>query len=262
MTDKQLAKRIAELGEEFIDMCKSRHCWNCEMKAFAPECACAHVWIMKRMKEEEVAQVRCNSSEKAVAAAPNESPKAKEEAKLPKWCKVGAWVLMNNTLYKIVEVDSGHYNPLTVKDIHGGYSFAHPNIVYPVRFRPYTYVEAKGLLGKTMEYRDKTACSFVCNSMLISRVSFDPDSGEVFIHSCRFSDWWDYEPTIDGVPIGVPEVDVEAMKECEKSEESVTCESCKHSRWFGEYTMTVCEKHGMACPEEVCGYYKQKGGEE
>jgi hypothetical protein len=215
MTDKQLAKRMSKLREAFHVMCFTRNCEGCELLPIAKEfgCdSCADVWIWKKMKEEEEAQVRCNSSEKAVADAPNESPEAKEEAKLPKWCKVGAWVLMNNTLYKIVEVDSGHYNPLTVKDIHGGYSFAHPNIVCPVRFRPYTYGEAKGLLGQVME----TEFNGTHGLHLISYVR-DCAGHHVEINGSPHS--WLSErlhATIGGVPIGVPEIDTEAMKGGEK----------------------------------------------
>lgn len=133
--------------------------------------------------------------------------------KLPAWCKKGQWVLMNNNLYKIVEVNGGDDVPLTVKDVHGGYSFGHHRLMCPVRFRAYTYEEAKGLIGKTMEYTVKNACASVYHSMLICKVSSNDNDGDAFIHSCRFSDWVDYEATIDGIPIGVPEVDEDALKE-------------------------------------------------
>lgn len=40
------------------------------------------------------------------------------------------------------------------------------------------------------------------------------------------------------------------------------CESCKHYRWFGEYAMMVCEKHGTVSTLVVCKDYEEKGGEE
>ena len=38
-----------------------------------------------------------------------------------------------------------------------------------------------------------------------------------------------------------------------------TCEGCKHSRWFGEYAMQVCEKHGKSNPSAACEDYEKKG---
>ena len=46
-----------------------------------------------------------------------------------------------------------------------------------------------------------------------------------------------------------------------KMAEVKTCEMCKHNRWFGEYSMQVCEMRGLSNPREVCGYYEKRGGE-
>lgn len=53
MTDNELAKRIAELGEAFYDFCSGNDCDECEMEVFANEGVCSHAWVWKRMKEGE-----------------------------------------------------------------------------------------------------------------------------------------------------------------------------------------------------------------
>jgi hypothetical protein len=52
MTDKALARRLAELGDAFHEMCMSRDCEGCEMNAFAHEGVCCHAWILKRLRAE------------------------------------------------------------------------------------------------------------------------------------------------------------------------------------------------------------------
>jgi FAD/FMN-containing dehydrogenase len=134
---------------------------------------------------------------------------------LPAWCKVGKWVMdLDGDIWKI---GGAHVKSLNVykpsEKIARG---LHYSLCKPIRFRPYTYEEAKGLLGKTMEYTVKNAIASKYHSMLICKVSSDDNNGDTFIHSCHFSDWVDYEATIDGVPIGVPEVDEEAFREVEE----------------------------------------------
>jgi hypothetical protein len=210
MTDKELAKRMSELCDAFKEMCQARDCEGCEMEAYAKEGVCCHAWIWKRLRAETCGTMDvCPAAQKEAeaAAAPNESPKAKEEDKLPKWCKVGQWVLINNTLCKISEVNDDPYSPFTVKDVYGKCMFAHPRVICPVRFRSYTYEEAKGLLGKTMECERNGKHS----AYLVTAVQ--EFSGHVEINGYPHS-WLaeKFNATIDGVPIGVPEVDVEAMK--------------------------------------------------
>jgi hypothetical protein len=129
---------------------------------------------------------------------------------LPKWCKKGQWVLMNNNLYKIVEVNGDPYYPLTVKNTHGECAFAHPRVMCPVRFRPYRYEEAAKLIGKVMEYEvGSDRCRRIT---MITNVGEEDD--DVCINLLSHEHWSNRNATIDGVPIGVPEVDEEAMKEC------------------------------------------------
>lgn len=212
MTDNELAKRMAELCDDFREMCQARDCEGCEVEVFAKEGVCAHAWMWKRLRAETCGkQDTCPAAqkEKAAAAAPNESPEAKEEAKHPKWCKVGQWVLINDTLCKIDEVNGDTYYPFTVKDVRGVCMFAHPRVMYPVRFRPYTYEEAKGLLGKAMEWCYGTninRCTSIINDIEENGMGVEVNGTKQEDLMTHFS------ATIDGVPIGVPVIDEEAMK--------------------------------------------------
>lgn len=142
---------------------------------------------------------------------------------LPKWCKKGQWVFYNGCLLARIEgfekVDKYGSTPPTTyvllesydTDTTHGEPFPRlPKQIKPVKFRPYTFEEAKGLLGKTME----TSCDDAIEAELISKVYRDAPSEEVTINGSRF-DWLvkECDATIDGVPIGVPEVDVAAMEE-------------------------------------------------
>jgi hypothetical protein len=225
---------MSKLREAFHAMCFKRNCEGCELLPIAKEfgCdSCADVWIWKKMKEEEVLEwieeVRRYSDEEAGAATPNESPKAKEEAdtnlptsakrsedELPAWCKVGQWVMDKDTmLWKITGFNEDSINTISADNALG--FKCHWHDVKPVKFRPYKYEEAKGLLGKVMEFTFSTGSGYASNAILISRVSCR-DDGESFIHSCSFDDWVSYKATINGVPIGVPVVDEEALKGGEK----------------------------------------------
>lgn len=228
MTDKEFAKRLAGLSDAFYEMCINRDCRGCEMEAFSVEGVCAHAWVWKRLREEEVraetcgtldscpaaqkeeeaARVRSYSNEEAEAAAPNESPKAKEEVKLPKWVKEGQWVMTPSG--SVAQIRDIGMISATVQFRDCILDFLIDDLK-PIRFRAYSFEEAKGLLGKVMEYTFSTGSGYASNAILISRVSCR-DDGDTFIHSCSFDDWVSYKATIDGVPIGVPEVDEEALK--------------------------------------------------
>lgn len=136
---------------------------------------------------------------------------------LPKWCKVGQWVMdLDGDIWKIGGAHAHAQNLNVYKPSEKIACGLHYSLCKPVRFRCYSFKEAQGLLGKTMEYTVKNAIASTHHSMLICKVSSDDNDGDTFINSCHFSDWVDYEATIDGVPIGVPEVDEEAMKEVEE----------------------------------------------
>ena len=61
MTDKELAKRLADLCDAFRNMCSGmcHHCEKCEMKAFADEAVCCHAYVLKKMAE--VQKRKCES---------------------------------------------------------------------------------------------------------------------------------------------------------------------------------------------------------
>ena len=105
---------------------------------------------------------------------------------------------------------------------------------------------------------DKT----VRRTALITRVEhYEKDDG-VYINLYNFNWWASNNATIDGVPIGVPEVDKCAMRNGAEGEELFPCDTCKHSRWFGEYGMQVCEKRGKDRPFPDCYDCATEGGEE
>lgn len=77
----------------------------------------------------------------------------------------------------------------------------------PIRFRPYTYEEAKTLLGKVME-----CCYDGKRKAILINCIFENEDGWVYTNNETFANWQEYNATIDGLPIGVPEVDEWAMK--------------------------------------------------
>lgn len=173
---------------------------------------------------------------------------------LPAWVKVGQWVefawAKDDRPYKILGVrhKAVHICNMAYDEREVYYDYCKP-----VSFRPYTYEEAEQLLGKTLRYKLEN----VQFAALISIVSLD-NKGSFFINGSSQSWLQEHDAMIDGVPIGVPVIDEEAMK---GDEETVPCDTCKHSRWFGEYGMQVCEKRGKACTEGVCEDHEKKGGE-
>lgn len=245
MTDKELANRLAELSDAFHDMCINRDCRGCEMEAFADEGVCLSAWILKRMKEEEVLgwleEVRRYSDEEAGTATPNESPKAKEEVdtnlptsakrsdtpptadkmeavQLPAWCKVGQWII-SKAQFKIRQsVEACFLKQIDDVDLDGHILFKtrtgerdsdYWKEFVPVRFRQYSFEEAKGLIGKTLEVPEQDG---FCGIDLICSVSYDRESGDILINGESFNSHSKDGCLIDGVPIGVPVIDEEALR--------------------------------------------------
>lgn len=223
-------KTLDEINKEYDELCdKQQSCDFCPLKRLDQSVdegtGCSGRFVYEAMMQEiqrlesELEKRGTNNESSADTNLPTSAKRSVGEdingpAILHAWCKIGKLAMdKDGVIWRIIDIYRDNVMVVIRNPQNGEVAVEQIKNIKPVRFRPYTYVEAKGLLGKTMEYRDKTECSFVCNSMLISRVSFNPDSSEVFIHSCRFSDWWDNEATIDGIPIGVPEVDEEAMKE-------------------------------------------------
>ena len=129
---------------------------------------------------------------------------------LPSWVKMFQWVMdKDGQLWKIV----GKCNEiLQVSAPHKALAHSgHWQEFKPVRFREYTYEEAKGLLGKTIEY-DTLISPARKETVLIHRVTQYLSEEQVYIYSFPFSEWKTMKATIDGIPIGVPEIDEAAMK--------------------------------------------------
>ena len=61
MTDKKLAKRLADLYEEFHNMCVGLRCQDCEMNAFAKKGVCSLAYVLKKMTEVEESKRKCES---------------------------------------------------------------------------------------------------------------------------------------------------------------------------------------------------------
>jgi hypothetical protein len=133
---------------------------------------------------------------------------------LPAWCKEGQWVLMNNELYKIAEVNGdGGYPHIKIKDALGRIVYGQPHAMCPVRFRAYSYEEAKGLLGKLMEYSHEDGGK---RAAVIYNIGTN-DGRRVDVHGHRQEFLMNrFSATINGVPFGVPEVDEELLKGGEK----------------------------------------------
>ena len=158
-----------------------------------------------------IASGRLGAEEKAVSV--QEPVQKPTRPSLPAWVKDWQWVMDGEgVIGQIFDVHRSRHIVIVDYLRENRRGFAEISSLKPVRFRPYSYEEAKELLGKTMEYTVKNACASVHYSMLICNVSSNDNNGETFIHSCRFSDWVDCEATIDGVPIGVPEIDYEACR--------------------------------------------------
>lgn len=141
--------------------------------------------------------------------------KAQVKPALPKWCKVGAWAFRcDNTLVQIIEVKTPC--EVLVRDTFDRACTAFlvsVRSLSPVRFHPYTLEEAIKLLGKTMKtFRESGEMASV---EMITDVRNVRDT--ILINKYHLEALMTYfGATIDGVPIGVPEVDTEAEKEVQK----------------------------------------------
>ena len=160
MTDKELGKRLAELRDEFGRMCIGRLCKDCELHPIVREgCTCADAYIWKKMMAETCWTLDgCPAAQKKEAAAA--APLAEKEQPLPKWVKEGAWVFHNGCHLGKIEgfekvPEDGSTPPttyviVTSYDTHNKLLFTRlPKQIQPIRFRPYTFEEAKDLTEVT-----------------------------------------------------------------------------------------------------------------
>lgn len=189
-------KTLEELIKDFLSMCGQQPCERCKYNGYENMGECGVAYAFEQLVGNEPPKPATASKVSAV--------------QLPKWCKIGAWVIDDDDLVQINEIDHAYiWGKVAGRDVTMMQPVERVRELYPVRFRPYEYEEAKGLLGKTME----SSCDGDFEAEFITRVYRNSD-GEITINSSRF-DWLAKEcnATIDGVPIGVPVVDEEAMKE-------------------------------------------------
>lgn len=146
--------------------------------------------------------------------------KPKPEPEIPAWCKVGAWVTDaypdENEVCCVLKITEILGEMVIAEGMRKGTTFKRPsNGFKPVRFREPTIDEAKTFLGKVMEYnwegRDPVAT-------IITIVSLD--SSDIRYNGLSFEEMQDWNATINGIPIGVPEVDEELLKGGRKNEEN------------------------------------------
>lgn len=153
---------------------------------------------------------------------------------LPKWCKVKQWVTYRYcdslddmdpgaipTPHMICEItDDGTI--IVINDhTETCHHMKHEDLI-PVKFREYTYREAKALLGKVIETRgaDRETDMF---ADLITSVEYTPDSHDMWTHPhsvkinyTTFKEYQKHGATVDGMPIGVPEYDFDLYNDNEK----------------------------------------------
>lgn len=240
-------------------------CGECPLKGHP--CLTASCRAMSLLKDVSDALTNVGEDGKSACKTPEQIGKdINVSATLPAWCKEGAWVFHNGCNlgkiegFEVLPKDGSTpptiYVLVTSYNTHNRFIFTRlPKQIQPVRFRKHTFEEAKALIGKTMEYKDGLSR----NAVMISKICQFHSSADLFINDLSFGNLKNRDALIDEVPLGVPEVDEEAMRNGAEGEESVPCDTCKHSRWFGEYGMQVCEKRDKDCPFQDC-YDATKGG--
>lgn len=204
---------IKKVEKDFKNFCTKQPCIKCRynnnpFKTFHCTTIFTLEWLAKYdyLKERHETETVVDNS-----SAP---------ATLPAWCKVGQWVFHNDCLlgkiegFTNVSEDRGTtptiYIVVKSHDTHNKLPFARlPEQIQPVRFRPYKYEEAKALFGKEMEYDVGQSNKRKCCVMITHVIE---DSTDVYINNFSHEHWSSRNAMIDGVPIGVPVIDEEAMK--------------------------------------------------
>ncbi len=135
---------------------------------------------------------------------------------LPAWLKVEQWVISKAELKLHQSVEACFLKQIDEVDLDGHILFKTRTgervsdcweKFIPVRFRPYTYCEAEGLLGKTMKCeRDGKHSTHI--------VTFVQESSwHVEINGYPFTFLAEKcSATINGLPVGVPVVDEDVLK--------------------------------------------------
>lgn len=188
---------------EFKDFCERyNRCAECPLYEYETASECIGRFIFDKLT--------MNKTEPVTPAVEDKE----EVSRLPKWCKEGQWVMTEDG--KILKIDCITGDLVSVRIPNDlAYCTSTPDLTFkPVRFREYSFEEAKGLLGKVMDYScDNGPFSGRSEkSTLITNVS----NGKygVLINGDFFRDLSErFNATINGIPIGVPVIDEEALKE-------------------------------------------------
>lgn len=195
----------------FSAYCGPRECKECPLSRETSK-DCRDLFARK-MKAWAATQVE-------MAAAETTTPTAADTdvgIKWPKWVKEGAWVVASSDitgesfLGEIVEVTNVAFHVLLCeKQLVFSYGPESTCDVSPVRFEPYKYKEAKRLIGKVMEMEGYGEESRFMQTVMINHV--DSDGDRIWINGFSHDVLVDRNAKIDGVPIGVPNVDYEVME--------------------------------------------------
>lgn len=167
----------------------------------------------------------CQTQENSTVEQPN-----KETTDLlPAWCKKGQWVRCpdpngNGCSYIIGKIEDVSYisseqhflvyGTATLRVTPQSTLTANLNTLEPISFRPYyTYEEAEKIVGKKMKCLERdNHQGFLKKTSLVTSVQEKRPQG-IFINGENFHYLARHlNATIDGVPIGVPEVDEYVMK--------------------------------------------------
>ena len=189
-------KKFEEIMAEFMNFCASNtNCAACKYADVPDECDARFVYEAL--------------TENAEASA----EEVKKPAPFPRWIRVGQWIRLHDcadALRKIVGING---EELTLDNGSMCYKAKIADIIedyHPIKLRPYTHQEAEKLLGKTLRYTAGNGLPVTALVYIVSRKFFaDPESR---INGTDFQFYADRDATIDRMPIGVPEIDEEAMK--------------------------------------------------
>lgn len=143
--------------------------------------------------------------------------KEEPKPKLPSWCKAGTWVTDSSPSTSLGVInDARSEGRVRVKWLSSNgrriESYTSTKYLKPVRFRPYTFEEAEKLFSKTIRFT-RTSRRRKGSEVVTSVI--EGDDG-LWINGATFNIWTSYHATIDGIPVGVPEVDKKALKKALK----------------------------------------------
>lgn len=200
---------VDEILDCYNDKCAEQTCENCKLSLGSTsdstnECAIRYTVAILTGEMELGDSFR------------KEKPKPKP--KLPSWCKAGTWVTDSSPSTSLGMInDTLSEGRIRVKWLSSTgrriESYTAIKYLKPIRFRPYTFEEAKGLLGKALEYTNTDTYDHCCQLVnSIHEMVGGDGSASVSINFMLLEALFRWNATIDGIPIGVPEVDKKALK--------------------------------------------------